>query len=63
MMHSVGDVAALTQHLTMLHHDRVLLERLPKAWLQSVPDITWNAAGRRLLDVYCQVIADCNQRS
>src|SRR5208283_2319371 len=28
LVHSVGDVVALTQHFTMLHEDRALLQRL-----------------------------------
>ena len=57
LMHRVGDVAALTQHITMLHEDRVLLERLRTASLKLVPEITWTAAGVKLLQVYRETIA------
>ena len=57
LMHRVGDVEALTQHITMLHEDRALLERLRAESLKTTPDITWTAAGVRLLDVYRDTIA------
>lgn len=56
LMHRVGDVDTLTQHITMLHEDRTLLERLRTAGLQTVPSITWTAAGRVLLGVYRETI-------
>jgi glycosyltransferase involved in cell wall biosynthesis len=58
LMHRVGDVAAITQHITMLHEDRALLARLRAAGLKMVPEITWDAAGMRLLEVYLETIAD-----
>jgi glycosyltransferase involved in cell wall biosynthesis len=57
LMHRVGDVESLTQHITMLHEDRALLERLRAASLKMVPEITWTAAGVKLLDVYRETIA------
>jgi glycosyltransferase involved in cell wall biosynthesis len=57
LMHRVGDVAALTEHITMLHEDRALLERLRAGSLKAIPEITWTAAGVRLLDVYRETIA------
>lgn len=56
LMHRVGDVEALTEHITMLHRNRALLERLRAAGLNMVPEITWTAAGARLLDVYRETI-------
>ncbi len=58
LMHKIGDVEALTQHITMLHEDRVLLERLRAASLKACSEITWIAAGTRLLDAYRETIAD-----
>jgi hypothetical protein len=46
----------------MLHEDRDLLERLRSASLQSAPDITWTAAGRKLLDVYRETVAAQSER-
>jgi glycosyltransferase involved in cell wall biosynthesis len=57
LMHRVGDVEALTQHITMLHEDRALLERLRAASLKVGPEITWTAAGSVLLHVYRETIA------
>jgi glycosyltransferase involved in cell wall biosynthesis len=57
LMHAVGDVKTLTRHITMLHEDRGLLERLRSASLQAAPGFTWTAAGRVLLDVYRETIA------
>ncbi|RSL17389.1 glycosyltransferase involved in cell wall biosynthesis [Edaphobacter aggregans] len=57
LIHQVGDVPALAQHFTMLHEDRVLLERLRIASVAGVSEITWTAAGARLLDVYRETIA------
>jgi len=57
LMHKVGDVEALTQHITLLHEDRALLERLRAASLQACSEITWTAAGAKLLDVYRETIA------
>ena len=57
LIHRVGDVAALTQHITMLHEDRALLQRLRTAGLEEAPRVTWTAAGQILLDVYRETIA------
>jgi len=56
LVHRVGDVPTLTQHLNMLHADRELLERLRIASLNTVNEITWEAAGRKLLTIYREVI-------
>ncbi|MGA9472907.1 MAG: hypothetical protein WBV36_10615, partial [Terriglobales bacterium] len=47
----------LTEHITMLHEDRALLEKLRAAGLAAAPGVTWSAAGRILLDVYRETIA------
>lgn len=57
LTHPVGDVEALTQHITMLNEDRTLLERLRAACLDAAPRLTWTAAGRVLLDAYRETIA------
>jgi len=57
LVHRVGDVATLTQHITMLHQDRALLERLRAASLDSALENTWTAAGTKLLQVYREVLA------
>ena len=57
LMHGIGDVAAITRHITLLHEDRALLARLRSASLAAIPQIDWTAAGVRLLDVYRETIA------
>jgi glycosyltransferase involved in cell wall biosynthesis len=56
LMHRIGDVEALTQHITMLHEDRALLGKLRAAGLEVAPSVTWTAAGRVLLDAYRETI-------
>ena len=55
LVHSIGDVDALTEHITRLHDDRALLSRLREAGLRTAPTITWAKAGERLVDVYRSV--------
>jgi glycosyltransferase involved in cell wall biosynthesis len=57
LVHRVGDVATLQQQLTLLDRDRELLARLREGCLRTAPDVTWTAAGVRLLEAYRQVIA------
>jgi glycosyltransferase involved in cell wall biosynthesis len=56
LVHSVGDVASLAQHITLLHMDRALLQRLRAASLATVSELTWAAAGRKLFDLYRETI-------
>jgi glycosyltransferase involved in cell wall biosynthesis len=56
LVHHVGDVDALTQHITMVHEDRTLLNRLRETGLNGLGEITWTAAGRKLLDVYRETV-------
>jgi glycosyltransferase involved in cell wall biosynthesis len=62
LVHRVGDVQTLAAHLTLLHENRPLLEKLRAASLCSIGDITWAAAGRRLVQVYQEVIAGCSKK-
>lgn len=52
LVHRVGDVEALEEHLTMVHEDPGLLARLREGALESAPALTWTAAGRRLAEAY-----------
>jgi glycosyltransferase involved in cell wall biosynthesis len=56
LVHRVGDVAALTEHISLLDRDRTKLEQLRSSSLASVDAATWDAAGRRLLEVYQDTI-------
>lgn len=57
LVHAIGDVRALTEHITMLDTDRALLGKMRLAGLSLAPEITWKAAGKKLLQVYCDVSA------
>jgi glycosyltransferase involved in cell wall biosynthesis len=57
LTHRVGDVAALTEQITMLDENRTLLRKMRQASLRMIPEITWTAAGRRLLEAYREAIA------
>ncbi|EGW20757.1 glycosyltransferase family 4 protein [Methylobacter tundripaludum] len=57
LVHRVSDVSTLTQHINLLQEDREFLQRLRTESLRLVPEITWNAAGVKLLDVYRETIA------
>ena len=57
LIHPVGEVEELTRHLTMLDRDRGLLEKLRSASLCTVHEITWDAAGVKLLQVYHNLMA------
>ena len=56
LVHRVGDVKALTEHITLLHQDRALLTRLRDASLRTLNELTWTAAGLKLLQVYSDIV-------
>jgi len=58
LMHRIGDVEALTQHITMLHENRILLKGLRTACLEAAPGLTWAAAGKVLLEAYRKTIGN-----
>jgi glycosyltransferase involved in cell wall biosynthesis len=52
LIHRVGDIEALTQHITNLHRDRDFLRVIRNRSLASANEITWTAAGKKLLAAY-----------
>jgi glycosyltransferase involved in cell wall biosynthesis len=56
LVHHVGDVERLREHITLLHNDRALLGKLRSAGLSNVPEINWAAAGRKLLQAYIEIV-------
>ncbi|HZR95639.1 MAG TPA: glycosyltransferase family 4 protein [Gaiellaceae bacterium] len=52
LVHPAGDVATLQQHITLLERDRELLAQLRAGALASVPEATWEHAGRVLVGAY-----------
>lgn len=63
LVHRVGDVKKLTQHIALLDNDRNLLKRLRESSLGTVREITWKAAGARLLETYRKVITAKESRT
>lgn len=57
LVHDVGDVDRLEAHITAIDRDRGLLAALRKRGLESVPQLTWSAAGVRLSEIYGEVSA------
>ena len=57
LVHSPGDAATLAHHITMLYQNRELLERLRKESLRTIQEITWAAAGTRLVEVYREILS------
>jgi glycosyltransferase involved in cell wall biosynthesis len=57
LVHRVGDVEALTKHIAMLDQDRELLSKLRTASLSTIGELTWTAAGVKLLDAYRETLA------
>jgi glycosyltransferase involved in cell wall biosynthesis len=62
LVHHVGDVETLAGEITLLDSDRTLLERLRARCLKIAPDLTWTAAGTRLLEVYGDVLRETESR-
>jgi len=62
LVHRVGDVKTIANQITLLGEDRQLLQKLRAAGLGDVPEITWNAAGEKLLRVYEEIIEAHSKR-
>jgi len=56
MVHRIGDVEALTQHFTILHENRALLNRLRETCIRERLKFTWTAAGEKLLGAYQEAL-------
>jgi glycosyltransferase involved in cell wall biosynthesis len=61
LIHKVGDVAVLAEHISMLHADCEKLNRLRSVSLTTVDKLTWRFAGCHLFFVYAQVVDDCSR--
>lgn len=57
LVHRVGDVDTIAEQITLLHSDRTLLGKLRAGALELSPEITWKAAGRKLLAAYKETVA------
>lgn len=56
LVHSVGDVSAMTDHITRLHENRDLLARLRANGLSNLSALTWTAAGTSIVRAYREII-------
>jgi glycosyltransferase involved in cell wall biosynthesis len=61
LVHRVGDVDTIADQITMLYRDRSLLAKLRTGALALCPEITWKAAGRKLLSAYRETVSDYRQ--
>jgi len=57
LVHRIGDVDALTEHITLLYENHELLNKLREGCRATAPGMTWTAAGERLLEAYREAIA------
>lgn len=57
LIHQAGDIKTLTQHISLLEENRELLGKLRASSLSTIHEITWQAAGTRLLNVYRDILA------
>ncbi len=60
LVHSVGDVKTLADHISLLDNNRPLLKRLGATALDDSRKCTWDAAGMKLVDAYGEAF-DCWQ--
>jgi glycosyltransferase involved in cell wall biosynthesis len=60
LVHPVGDVTALSEHITAVFDDRPLLGRLRREGLASAEGLTWEHAAVRLMDAYRSGRSDAN---
>lgn len=57
LVHRTGDVETLANHFSRVHEDRALLARLRATSLETADELTWSAAGRKMLDAYRKIVA------
>lgn len=57
LVHPSGDMAELARHIDTLNRDRHLLARLRQNSIETLDDLSWEAAGKRLATVYRQAIS------
>jgi len=57
LVHKVGDVDSLREHIDMLASDRNLFQRLRKNSLAGLDELTWDKAAEVLVDIYQQCLS------
>lgn len=63
LVHRVGDIKSIAEHITLLDENRALLRRLRASGLRLAPQITWKAAGLKLLQCYRDILAGAKGRT
>jgi glycosyltransferase involved in cell wall biosynthesis len=58
LVHRVGDVKTLTEHITMLHDNPDFLEKLRAESIRTASELTWTTAGERLLETYRSILSE-----
>lgn len=56
LVHASRDVVTLTRHINELARDRVLLASLRAASIRDLDQLTWHAAGVKLVEVYREAL-------
>ena len=56
LVHASRDFETLTSHINLLNADRELLGKLRSASISGLDQLTWHAAGTRLLEVYQEAL-------
>jgi glycosyltransferase involved in cell wall biosynthesis len=60
LVHKVGDVKLLTEHIDLLHSDKKLPKKLQKNCLSLVKNLTWDKSAEILADIYTNEISNAN---
>lgn len=58
LRHPIGNVDALSQHITLLYENAELLARLRADALSVIPQVTWGAVGVKVGQVYRRIVAE-----
>ena len=58
LVHNVGNVTALAEHLTLMHRNRTMLEQLRAASLSTANELTWLAAGLKMHAEYQRILCE-----
>jgi glycosyltransferase involved in cell wall biosynthesis len=56
LVHHVGDVRGLTEHITMLHDNPDFLDKLRVESIRTADELTWTTAGEKLLETYRTIV-------
>jgi hypothetical protein len=56
LIHAVGDVDTLSEQMSAVHEDRMLLERLRAGAITTATEATWEKAGISLFAAYRRAV-------